>query len=142
MIYVDITTRCPQRERVLDFAVRVIESFFTHRFQRDAFIDITVGKIQDGYLGFCVGDREQIDIDLSRRGVEDEMLSPKDIARNLAHELVHAKQFIKGQIDGDMRYRKSTAAKWVDHTDTEYLDQPWEQEAYGLEEELVERFWK
>ena len=66
MIYVDITTRCPQRERVLDFAVRVIESFFTHRFQRDAFIDITVGKIQDGYLGFCVGDKEQIDIDLSR----------------------------------------------------------------------------
>ena len=59
----------------------------------------------------------------------------------LVIELVHAKQYIKGQIDGLMRYRMNTNSTWEDHTDTSYLDQPWEQEAYALEEQLVERFW-
>ena len=59
--------------------------------------------------------------------------------RNLAHELVHAKQFIKGELH-------PTLNKWKkykkDYTKTPYLKQPWEKEAYKLEEELFNKYWK
>lgn len=142
MIYVDISTRCPQKSRVEEFAEKVINSFFTKRFSRSVWIDIQVGKVEEGYLGFCYGDSEFVQIELARRDTEGNMLSSKDIAHNLAHELVHAKQFIKRQIDGNQRYRKTATSEWEDHSNTKYKDQPWEIEAYELEEELLERFWK
>ena len=57
MIYVDISTRCPQRDKMTQFAIDVIGSFFTSRFKRDVWIDIEVKHLDKGYYGFCVGDR-------------------------------------------------------------------------------------
>jgi len=60
----------------------------------------------------------------------------------LAHEMVHLKQMAKGEMKD--RYKKS---KYVTvyrgetyEDDISYWDQPWEIEAYGLEQSLVAKF--
>ena len=55
----------------------------------------------------------------------------------LAHELVHAKQYITGELQFD---------KWKGTPEANYLhlpyeETPWEEEAYRLQEYLYERFW-
>jgi hypothetical protein len=53
-------------------------------------------------------------------------MSVKNIFETLAHELVHAKQFVLGQIDNDLDtwYGKKVTC--------DYMFQPWEVEANGL----------
>lgn len=56
----------------------------------------------------------------------------------LAHELVHAKQYILGQL---------LNGKWKGQPTSNYFhlpyrNYPWEEEAYGLEESLYKKFWK
>lgn len=54
----------------------------------------------------------------------------------LAHEMVHVKQFAKGELDPGMSRWKSN--RYVDHI--EYWDQPWEKEARRLQNKLVLHF--
>ena len=54
----------------------------------------------------------------------------------LAHEMVHVKQFARGELDPCMSRWKSN--RYVDHI--EYWDQPWEKEARRLQNKLVLHF--
>jgi len=60
----------------------------------------------------------------------------------LAHEMVHLKQMAKGEMKD--RYKKTKyVTVWRGETyedDVHYWDQPWEIEAYGLENSLVAKF--
>jgi hypothetical protein len=60
----------------------------------------------------------------------------------LAHEMVHLKQMAKGEMKD--RYRKTKyVTVWRGETyedDVLYWDQPWEIEAYGLENSLLAKF--
>lgn len=62
---------------------------------------------------------------------------------SLAHEMVHLKQYAKGEMRDMMRCGRT---KWLnEHIDTEaidYWDLPWEIEAHGREVGLYERFKK
>jgi hypothetical protein len=51
-----------------------------------------------------------------------------EIAATIFHELKHVEQTVSKRLD---------QCKWdgVDHSNTPYLDRPWEIEAYGFEEE-------
>lgn len=141
-LYLDILGRCPQKQKMERFAIDVLNSFFTRRFIRSVFVDIQIHKVIDGdYAGLCMGDRDEAYIELARHDSDGVKYTARELAQNLAHELVHAKQYFKGQIDGYQRYRQSTNKSWTNHEKTPYMKQPWEKEAYGLEEELVERFW-
>lgn len=61
----------------------------------------------------------------------------KTILYNLAHEIVHVKQFALGELDENQ-------SKWhrvsVDSDKVDYWDLPWEIEAYGRERGLYVRF--
>ena len=56
----------------------------------------------------------------------------------LAHEMVHLKQFVRGELfdyaTGNVQWKSRTYRR------VHYTDQPWEKEAYRLEEELYEMF--
>ena len=67
------------------------------------------------------------------------MFSEKLMALNVAHELVHAKQFIKGQL----KTRNNNQDYWMGRKclSNSTNRQPWEKEAYSMEEQLVELFW-
>ena len=56
---------------------------------------------------------------------------------NLAHEMVHVKQFAREEMD-------TCGFRWKsrDFTNTEYWDQPWEKEARRLQYRLAETFSK
>jgi len=56
----------------------------------------------------------------------------------LAHEMVHLKQFVRGELcdyeTGRVQWKSRSFGK------VHYNDQPWEKEAYRLEDELYEMF--
>ena len=53
----------------------------------------------------------------------------------LAHELVHVKQFARGELDPALQYWKGK-----NHMDTEYWQQPWEIEARKLQQKLMKAY--
>ena len=50
----------------------------------------------------------------------------------LAHELVHVKQFARGELTENLQYWKGK-----DHSETDYWKQPWEIEARRLQKKLM-----
>ena len=63
---------------------------------------------------------------------------------SLAHEMVHVKQYTKGELIDLLSAKYSSYSKFRNinyNTDeVEYFDQPWEIEAYGRELGLYERY--
>lgn len=55
----------------------------------------------------------------------------------LAHELVHVKQFARGEVNSNLTHWKNK-----DCSDKDYWDQPWEVEARQLQHKLVIEFEK
>tara|TARA_B110000503_G_scaffold85316_1_gene129716 strand:+ start:805 stop:993 length:189 start_codon:yes stop_codon:yes gene_type:complete len=53
----------------------------------------------------------------------------------LAHELVHVKQFARGELSDNLQYWKGK-----DCSDTDYWKQPWEKEARRLQKKLMNDF--
>ena len=60
-----------------------------------------------------------------------------ELAQTLAHELVHAKQFIRGEIN-DVNYMYGKK----DYSSASYRQQPWEHEAYMMEDFLYKLYWE
>jgi hypothetical protein len=72
----------------------------------------------------------------------DADLSKSNTLLTLAHEMVHVKQYIKGELQ-DFRAKRTTKwqGKLVDEDKIYYYDLPWEIEAHGREMGLYTR-WK
>ena len=110
------------------------------RVRRNVDVEITfVTRCDDNAYGYCWGDKNCVEIEIGRKYNAKCKFKHETLMRNLAHELVHAKQFIKGELH-------PTLSKWKkykkDYTKTPYLKQPWEKEAYKLEGELLNKYWK
>jgi len=71
----------------------------------------------------------------------DKKLNKKQMLLALAHEMVHVKQYARGELKDYMRVNK---CKWLgekfDLDQIDYWDQPWEIEAHGREKGLYLRF--
>lgn len=74
----------------------------------------------------------------------DAEMGKRKMLISLAHEMVHVKQYAKGEMRDMMR--SSSHTKWhresVNTDDVDYWDLPWEIEAHGREVGLYERFKK
>lgn len=77
--------------------------------------------------GFTDGDTDEANIQIKADLQFDEMIL------TLAHELIHAKQFLKGDLV-DQTYIGE------DYSTVEYPEQPWELEAYDRESEIARLF--
>ena len=116
------------------------KNLFSPRLASNLKLDIRIkDKLDAG--GYCnyVGDSKpprtfMIEIFRARKKIH--MFSA------LAHEMVHVKQMAKGEMKD--RYKKTKyVTVWRGETyedDVHYWDQPWEIEAYGLENSLVAKF--
>ena len=113
------------------------------RMAKNIYLDIKLTKDlkkKEGAYGYChiVDDslakpREfMIELDASMRYKFDQILTW------LAHEMVHLKQFVRGELcdyeSGRVQWKSRSFGR------VHYDDQPWEKEAYRLEEELYEMF--
>tara|TARA_B100000287_G_scaffold47988_1_gene42728 strand:- start:124 stop:549 length:426 start_codon:yes stop_codon:yes gene_type:complete len=64
-------------------------------------------------------------------------LTPEDYTSTLLHELWHVYQHVTGQLKD--KYNKRLW-KGIDHSETDYDDQPWEKEAHQMEKVLVKEY--
>lgn len=66
----------------------------------------------------------------------------EELLRNLAHEMVHLKQFATGELNYNVK--PAHISKWhgisVNENVVSYWDLPWEIEAHGREKGLLHRF--
>lgn len=73
-------------------------------------------------------------------------LRNKTLMRDLAHELVHVKQYLNnelfGYVSGDVRYKGEIFTTTHMNDEENYYDAPWEIEAYGREQGLYNLFVK
>ena len=134
--------RWPQADRMLEFTENVLQHFFKYKMFRPVEVHLKMSSHFSGYdVGYCSGDRDSVEINLSRRIRDEEgnyhLRDLQGLYTTLAHELVHAKQFIRGEINNNsMSYRASG-----DYSDTPYKSLPWEHEAYMLEDFLYKLYW-
>jgi len=64
-------------------------------------------------------------------------MTPEDYTKTLLHELWHVLQHVKGTLKDKHNKR---LWKGIDHSETDYDDQPWEKEALKMEEVLYKKY--
>lgn len=137
MINLFFQGRVKQKAKLEEFACDVINELLPREFKREIDIHVRFGK-NLGAMGWCVKeDDETILVEV------DNQLPIEMIAKTLAHELTHAKQYIRGELN-------ATMTKWLKQEiphgprggiKIAYRQQPWEIEAFQKEEELTELLW-
>ncbi len=104
-------------------------------------LDIIVnhrGLVREGVIGWCT----VLDLDSRPRDFEIEIhnrLNVETYTKTLLHELWHVYQHVKGDLK-DKGFKRFW--KGIDHSETDYSDQPWEIEASKKEQELYNKYMK
>jgi len=97
-------------------------------------IDVKLRKLKEGEFGFC-------DIKDNNRNFTIEVnknVLLKDFVSTIIHEMVHVKQFARKEMCVyGMRWKSKNIPE-----KTDYMDLPWEKEAYRLEEKFVKLIWE
>ena len=94
------------------------------------------GLLREGIFGWVWA----ADCDHRPRDFEIEIhnrLDPKLYTETLLRELWHLYQHVKGDLKDKHQKR---LWKGIDHSETDYEDQPWEKEAHGMEEKLYREY--
>ena len=92
-------------------------------------IFITFKKwVQEGSaMGDCTGNKTYAQINISKQlSFEDQMIT-------LAHEMVHAEQFLRGDLTDTFMYKGRNFSECI------YENQPWELRAHAQEEKLYKK---
>ena len=116
-----------------------IVNWFVEKYLPRHKLEIVVhhrGLLREGAHGFCT----VMDCDWRPRSFEIEMHNRMDVQNYttiLLHELWHVYQHVKGDLKdrGEKRYWRG-----IDHSYTDYSDQPWEQEAREMEVKLYNSY--
>jgi len=130
-----------KKSRFDPFIDNVINALF-HSDDTNATIELEfVKQLGDNHAGLCTGNTELVQIMLSERFSfecgDTSSYCDQELASTIAHELVHARQFIRGEMnDEDYMW------KGVDYESSDYRDTPWEIEAYAMEKVLVDIYWE
>jgi len=72
----------------------------------------------------------------------EKTLSYEELIKTMLHELIHVKQYVKGELVEERAGSACGATTWKkkDHTKTPYSKQPWERQAFKNEEKLYQDF--
>lgn len=123
-----------------------IIALFPEDAKYDIFFEFSKYVDKDGtHAGFCMGDDIESAISIATHWMyedaEEVAYEPHEIASNIAHELAHAKQFYRGQInmrDHVWKHNQET----INCEGLEYAETPWEVEAYAYEDILTDLLWE
>ena len=120
-----------QRWLVEDIAWWFCEKYFK-RF-KSFNIEIDLCKIPEKVQGWCM----EIDKNCSHIQI-DKRLEGDDFITCVLHELVHVKQ----QFKGELKEMKGIEKMWKGevHICIDYMNLPWEKEAYHMQEVLLEEY--
>lgn len=141
MIFVAVKGGTPrQQARVKDMVNYVAEELMPR--QKSIELVVLLKSINDGADGYCHPIDEESRVDRPREFVieVDRRLNMKTMLEVVAHEMVHVKQFARGEL-----YHSATKQKyrwqgrWIDYK-LSYSQMPWEKEALKLEERLFDQW--
>ena len=116
------------------YVCNLIKALKLHRLSKKFLvIDFKTSLEEGSVLGFCLGDKDRADIEIART-LYGEKLSFMEQMKTIAHEMIHAKQYFRGELmygdGGDFKWKKRNAGGY------KYENQPWEKEAFRRESEL------
>ena len=113
-----------QTESLVDFAIDTLMPKVTN-------LDVEVELGYHDSQGGCVADGRNFQIEI------DADIKDDDFITCVFHEMVHVWQHVSKRLT-----EKNGRSYWLgeDHTDTPYLEQPWEVEAYIMQETLLEKW--
>ena len=135
-IHVDFIGQIAQKKRIIQFVKDTITHFMP-RMCRPVDIEITtVNRCNHEYYALCWGNRNTVEIEIAR-GSEDNEFNLDEMMLNLAHELIHAKQFLRGDLSANLRWTERKIPLYE-----QYMSQPHEREAYNKETEIYEKYWQ
>ena len=137
MIWVDIHGQLKNKKLVTEISEEILNDYLPQT-KINKFVEIYVNTVcDDECAGLCFGDRYGAEIEIARTSY-GERYTYSEMIRNLCHELIHAKQFMKGELHG------ANMTRWYkqDFANVPYRKLPWEMEAYGSEKWLYKTFFK
>mgnify|MGYP003624246430 FL=1 len=122
-----IEGRHAKPEIVEEYVARLMGALKIHRFTSKLVTVKFKSELPSYAQGLCEGDKDYAYIQI---GKFDQTFLQQMQA--LAHEMVHARQFLRGQLtaEGVWKWKGRNADNYA------YTNQPWEKEAYRLEREL------
>lgn len=111
-----------------------IAVFVLDKMNIDLNVDCTIYidiRHKDAYHGYVENLNGDYFVTISKK------LKSEMFIRTVMHEMIHVAQFISGRLKFENRRRL-----WLgnDHSNDEYNDQPWELEAYELEEKFYQEY--
>ena len=133
-------------KKLISYVERVYNYLGLDEFE-DCLIDLDfVKECVGGAGGYCDGDDETINVEIARQDAVGR-IPMKDLMINVAHELVHAKQMASGRLvnkgfvfrdDNPCVLTTKQIFDGQEYVGVNYKDQPWEIEAYELENVVYE----
>jgi len=130
---IEIVTSSVKRKLTLDLATRFLRKELKLEKSRYALTIYNSPGLRkrEGFNGICskLGERDIVIM-------VDGGLGENDLIQCIAHEMVHAKQIAKGQLQLDTKNRQTWLGQCVNK---EYHERPWEQEAFARERILAYR---
>mgnify|MGYP001204150257 FL=1 len=134
----EVNGRCRNEKIVHWYVCQLFKELKIHRLS-SKFVSVEfVTKLDDWNQGECHGDIDEVTIFIAKKsrnkkGVVRQLTFLEQMI-SLAHEMVHAKQFLRGELgyskNGDFTWKKRKAGGY------KYKNQPWEKEALKGEKHL------
>jgi hypothetical protein len=128
-----------QREMVLKLANWTLKELLPKHRRVDVAIRLK-DLSKDGVEGWCMEEEDRffiVDVEKNQ--------SLRDLVTTVVHELIHVKQYVKREMvdyyDRKAQSRKIRWKKTVYGYGTAYARQPWEKEAFKLQEVYADRAW-
>ena len=123
-----IEGRPKHRKVVEEYVSNLMTALNIHRFTARGVNIEFLKTLDEDAQGLCQGDKQVALISINKS------IPFLRQMQALAHEMVHAKQFLRGELshckDNHLTWHGQAAAKVA------YMSQPWELEAYRLERDL------
>lgn len=134
MFFIEILGKVKHKDNVANFCENVLLDLMPKNRKEVDVVVKFVTQCDDQESGYCYGDQEEIIISIAKKSL-GEAYSFEEQMIALCHELVHAKQIITGELDGNYWKGEPITSRSV-------LTSPWELEAFSLEKTLFEKFYK
>lgn len=124
-----------QKKKIYEYVARLEKALGIHRM----WSKVIVMKFHSNYdsYGDCWGDHREgfVEINIAKK-IDGKPVPFEELLSTIAHEMVHAKQYFRKELDGYATTWKGRKAEGY-----KYENMPWEREARKLEFKLYTECW-